>query len=164
MTVLCRLHVDAAYAGAAAICPELREPFRGLEKADSFCTNAHKWLLVCLPNAALAPHCEGRLVGPVAVLASPPCSLVRQAQAVMLLTCWSSTFSFQGVWVRLCQGLCCSTACCTELRLRPRLLVLCCSAAWPRPALRAGQLHLPLRVVACLLTWPKPMHRLPTGC
>ena len=53
--MLCRLHVDAAYAGVAAICPELREPFRGLEKADSFCTNAHKWLLVRSSNATPKP-------------------------------------------------------------------------------------------------------------
>ena len=52
---LCRLHVDAAYAGVAAICPELREPFRGLEKVDSFCTNAHKWLLVRSCDATPKP-------------------------------------------------------------------------------------------------------------
>lgn len=40
-----RLHVDAAYAGVSAICPELREPFQGLHLASSFNTNAHKWLL-----------------------------------------------------------------------------------------------------------------------
>ena len=39
------LHVDAAWAGVAALCAELREPFDGVELADSYCTNAHKWLL-----------------------------------------------------------------------------------------------------------------------
>jgi aromatic-L-amino-acid decarboxylase len=38
------LHVDAAYAGSAAICPELRERMRGIERADSLVTNPHKWL------------------------------------------------------------------------------------------------------------------------
>jgi aromatic-L-amino-acid decarboxylase len=38
------LHVDAAYAGPAAICPELRPLFRGWEKADSIVLNPHKWL------------------------------------------------------------------------------------------------------------------------
>lgn len=38
------LHVDAAYAGAAAICPEYRELFDGLEMADSIVLNPHKWL------------------------------------------------------------------------------------------------------------------------
>ncbi len=39
------LHVDAAYAGAAAIVPELRHRFAGMELADSLVFNPHKWLL-----------------------------------------------------------------------------------------------------------------------
>ena len=38
------LHVDAAYAGPAAICPEYRELFAGIERADSIVVNPHKWL------------------------------------------------------------------------------------------------------------------------
>jgi aromatic-L-amino-acid decarboxylase len=48
--VICRrhgiwLHVDAAYAGSAAIVPELRDRFEGWELADSIVLNPHKWLL-----------------------------------------------------------------------------------------------------------------------
>jgi aromatic-L-amino-acid decarboxylase len=39
------LHVDAAYAGAAAVCPELRHTHAGVELADSYCFDPHKWLL-----------------------------------------------------------------------------------------------------------------------
>jgi aromatic-L-amino-acid decarboxylase len=39
------LHVDAAYAGSAAVCPELRWVHNGLEYADSYCFDPHKWLL-----------------------------------------------------------------------------------------------------------------------
>ena len=39
------LHVDAAYAGSAAVCPELRDAFAGWERADSIVVNPHKWLL-----------------------------------------------------------------------------------------------------------------------
>jgi aromatic-L-amino-acid decarboxylase len=39
------LHVDAAYAGAAMVCPELRWAFAGVERADSVVVNAHKWML-----------------------------------------------------------------------------------------------------------------------
>jgi aromatic-L-amino-acid decarboxylase len=39
------LHVDAAWAGVAAVAPELRWLNDGLERADSYCTNPHKWLL-----------------------------------------------------------------------------------------------------------------------
>jgi aromatic-L-amino-acid decarboxylase len=38
------LHVDAAYAGSAAICPEFRALMPGIERADSLVTNPHKWL------------------------------------------------------------------------------------------------------------------------
>ena len=40
------LHVDAAYAGSAALLPEFRWAFEGCGQADSFVTNPHKWLLV----------------------------------------------------------------------------------------------------------------------
>jgi aromatic-L-amino-acid decarboxylase len=40
------LHVDAAYAGSAMICPELRWAFDGVDAADSVVVNPHKWLLV----------------------------------------------------------------------------------------------------------------------
>jgi aromatic-L-amino-acid decarboxylase len=39
------LHVDAAYAGSAAVCPELRWSHAGVESADSYCFDPHKWLL-----------------------------------------------------------------------------------------------------------------------
>jgi len=38
------LHVDGAHAGAALVCPELRWIADGLDRADSFCMNPHKWL------------------------------------------------------------------------------------------------------------------------
>ncbi|MEK7725432.1 MAG: aminotransferase class I/II-fold pyridoxal phosphate-dependent enzyme [Acidobacteriota bacterium] len=38
------LHVDAAYAGSAAIVPEFQYYFKGWERADSIVTNPHKWL------------------------------------------------------------------------------------------------------------------------
>jgi aromatic-L-amino-acid/L-tryptophan decarboxylase len=38
------LHVDAAYAGSAAICPEYRALMTGIERADSLVVNPHKWL------------------------------------------------------------------------------------------------------------------------
>jgi len=38
------LHVDAAYAGSAWVCPELRWSQAGVERADTLVVNAHKWL------------------------------------------------------------------------------------------------------------------------
>ena len=39
------LHVDAAWAGSALVCPEHRWMASGIEHADSLCVNPHKWLL-----------------------------------------------------------------------------------------------------------------------
>jgi len=38
------LHVDAAMSGTAALCPEFRPTHAGLEYADSYCFNPHKWM------------------------------------------------------------------------------------------------------------------------
>ena len=38
------LHVDGAMAGTAALCPEYRWIHDGLETADSYCFNPHKWM------------------------------------------------------------------------------------------------------------------------
>jgi aromatic-L-amino-acid decarboxylase len=38
------LHVDAAMYGTAALCGEFRHLFQGLETADSYCFNPHKWM------------------------------------------------------------------------------------------------------------------------
>lgn len=47
------LHVDAAYAGSAWVCPELRWSQAGVERADSVVVNPHKWLLVPMDCSAL---------------------------------------------------------------------------------------------------------------
>ena len=46
------LHVDAAYAGAAAILPEYRYILDGAEQAHSLVVNAHKWLLTPIDLSA----------------------------------------------------------------------------------------------------------------
>jgi aromatic-L-amino-acid decarboxylase len=38
------LHVDAAMSGTAALCPEYRYIHQGLEYAESYCFNPHKWM------------------------------------------------------------------------------------------------------------------------
>jgi len=47
------LHVDAAYAGSAMVCPEFRWAFDGIERADSLVVNAHKWLLTPMDCSCL---------------------------------------------------------------------------------------------------------------
>ncbi|KAK1359032.1 hypothetical protein POM88_043506 [Heracleum sosnowskyi] len=47
------VHVDAAFAGSACICPEFRQYIDGVENADSFSLNAHKWFLTTLDCCCL---------------------------------------------------------------------------------------------------------------
>ncbi len=47
------LHVDAAYAGAAAVCPEFRWCLDGAERADSIVVNPHKWLFTPMDCSTL---------------------------------------------------------------------------------------------------------------
>ncbi|KAK3150693.1 hypothetical protein QOZ80_3AG0236440 [Eleusine coracana subsp. coracana] len=47
------VHVDAAYAGSALVCPEFRHVVDGAEAVDSFSMNAHKWLLANTDCCAL---------------------------------------------------------------------------------------------------------------
>jgi aromatic-L-amino-acid decarboxylase len=49
IAVICRehnlwFHVDAAMSGTAALCPEFRRYQDGVEQADSYCFNPHKWM------------------------------------------------------------------------------------------------------------------------
>jgi aromatic-L-amino-acid decarboxylase len=56
------LHVDAAYAGTAAIVPELRPLFDGVEHADSLVFNPHKWMLVNFDCSAYFVRDRGALL------------------------------------------------------------------------------------------------------
>lgn len=47
------LHVDAAYAGSAFVCPEFRHYMDGVKFADSFNFNPHKWMLVNFDCSAM---------------------------------------------------------------------------------------------------------------
>jgi aromatic-L-amino-acid decarboxylase len=63
------LHVDAAYAGAAAICPELRWTHAGVaEYADSYAMNPHKWLLTNFDCDTFWVADRAALVGALSVL------------------------------------------------------------------------------------------------
>ncbi|CAO2201410.1 unnamed protein product [Urochloa humidicola] len=47
------VHIDAAYAGSACICPEFRHHLDGVERVDSISMSPHKWLLTCLDCTCL---------------------------------------------------------------------------------------------------------------
>jgi aromatic-L-amino-acid decarboxylase len=62
------LHVDAAMSGTAAVCPELRFVNEGLELADSYCFNPHKWMFVNFDCTAFYVADRAALVGALSIL------------------------------------------------------------------------------------------------
>uniref|UniRef100_A0A672Q1Z7 Aromatic-L-amino-acid decarboxylase n=1 Tax=Sinocyclocheilus grahami TaxID=75366 RepID=A0A672Q1Z7_SINGR len=57
------MHIDAAYAGSAFICPEFRPLLNGIEFADSFNFNPHKWLLVNFDCSAMWVKNRSDIIG-----------------------------------------------------------------------------------------------------
>ncbi|HEY7841031.1 MAG TPA: pyridoxal-dependent decarboxylase [Gammaproteobacteria bacterium] len=62
------LHVDAAMAGTAALCPEFRFIHDGLEFADSYVFNPHKWMFTNFDCSAFFVADRGALVGALGIL------------------------------------------------------------------------------------------------
>lgn len=62
------LHVDAAWAGVAAVCPEHRDHLAGVEAADSFVTNPHKWLLTTFDCSTFWVRDRTALTGALSIL------------------------------------------------------------------------------------------------
>ncbi|CAN6373251.1 unnamed protein product [Urochloa humidicola] len=56
------VHVDAAYAGSACICPEFRHHLDGVERVDSISMSPHKWLMTCLDCTCLWIRDAHRLI------------------------------------------------------------------------------------------------------
>ncbi len=73
MGELCRangmwLHVDAAMSGTAALCPEFRWINDGVELADSYCFNPHKWMFTNFDCDVLWVRDRAALIGTLTVL------------------------------------------------------------------------------------------------
>lgn len=62
------LHVDAAMSGTAAVCPEFRYLFDGLEHADSYCFNPHKWMFTNFDCSAFWVSDRGALTESLSVV------------------------------------------------------------------------------------------------
>lgn len=70
---LCRehqlwLHVDAAMSGTAALCPEFRHFFQGLEHADSYNFNPHKWMFTNFDCSCFWVRDRQALIAALAIL------------------------------------------------------------------------------------------------
>jgi len=62
------LHVDAAMCGTAALCPEFRHIHDGLELADSYCFNPHKWMFTNFDCDCFYVADRGVLINTLSVL------------------------------------------------------------------------------------------------
>lgn len=62
------LHIDAAYAGSALLLPEYQGLIKGIEKADSFVFNPHKWLFTNFDCSAYFIKDKDTLVNTFAIL------------------------------------------------------------------------------------------------
>jgi len=62
------LHVDGAMAGSAAVCPELRPLQAGLDRADSYVFNPHKWLFTTFDCSCFFVADRAALVGALSIL------------------------------------------------------------------------------------------------
>ncbi|HEY3169910.1 MAG TPA: pyridoxal-dependent decarboxylase, partial [Thermoanaerobaculia bacterium] len=62
------LHVDAAMSGTAALCPEFRWIQDGIELADSYCFNPHKWMFTNFDCDAFWVADRGALIRTLSVL------------------------------------------------------------------------------------------------
>jgi aromatic-L-amino-acid decarboxylase len=62
------LHVDAAMSGTAALCPEFRHIHNGVEHADSYCFNPHKWMFTNFDCDCFYVADRGALIKTLSVL------------------------------------------------------------------------------------------------
>lgn len=62
------LHVDAAMSGTAALCPEFRYIHCGIEHADSYCVNPHKWMFANFDCDAFFVADRGALIRALSIL------------------------------------------------------------------------------------------------
>jgi aromatic-L-amino-acid decarboxylase len=62
------LHVDGAMAGIAALVPELRWVNAGVDSADSYCTNPHKWMGVNFDCTLYWTSDRSALLGALSIL------------------------------------------------------------------------------------------------
>jgi len=82
------LHVDAALAGNAAVCPEFRQWQDGVAEADSYCVNPHKWLLTNFDCDAFYVADRGALIRALTILPEYLRNAATEAGAVIDYRDW----------------------------------------------------------------------------
>ncbi|KAI5671019.1 hypothetical protein M9H77_11383 [Catharanthus roseus] len=87
------VHVDAAYGGSACICPEFQHFLEGIEGANSFSLNAHKWFFSTLDCCCLWVKDPNALIK--ALSTSPVCLKNRATESKLVVDYkdWQITLS-----------------------------------------------------------------------
>jgi aromatic-L-amino-acid decarboxylase len=62
------VHLDAAFAGSATVCPEYRWVIAGIDRVDSYCFNPHKWLLTNFDCSAFWVRDRSTLLDALSIL------------------------------------------------------------------------------------------------
>jgi aromatic-L-amino-acid decarboxylase len=106
------LHVDAAMAGIAALCPERRAVNDGLDRADSYATNPHKWMGVNFDCDLYWTADRAALLGALSILPEYLRSKAAEAGAVIDYRDWGiplgRRFRALKLWFTIrCEGLEC---------------------------------------------------------
>ena len=82
------LHVDAAMSGIGALAPELRWMHHGVELADSYCTNPHKWMGINFDCDLFYTADRNALLGALSILPEYLRSKAAEAGAVIDYRDW----------------------------------------------------------------------------
>ncbi len=82
------LHVDGAMSGIAALAPEHRWVNEGIDGADSYCTNAHKWMGVNFDCTLYWTADRGALLGALSILPEYLRSAAAESGAVIDYRDW----------------------------------------------------------------------------
>ncbi len=81
-------HVDAAMSGTAAICPEHRHLHDGIEFADSYCFNPHKWMFTNFDCSCFWVADRAALIGALSILPEYLANEATQSGAVFDYRDW----------------------------------------------------------------------------
>ena len=99
------LHVDAAYAGNACVCPEFQHYLNGVELADSISMNLHKWFLTNMDGCCLWVKYPSALVDSLSTSPEILRNVVSETKVVVDYKDWqialSRRFRAIKVWVMI---------------------------------------------------------------
>ncbi len=124
------LHVDAAMSGIAALAPEYRWVNDGLESADSYCTNPHKWMGINFDCDVYWTADRSALLGALSILPEYLRSAAAAAGAAVDLRDWQIPLGRRFRSLKLWFGLRLDGIDTFQARIRDHVTITAELAAW----------------------------------